>query len=359
MNQNCENPPPIGSCRAQAIVDLDGFGRYEGTTLGSPNTHDGTCGISVDAPEVVHRFQVGEAGEVCVHTEGSQFDTISYVRFDCGQRFSEGGCNQDSPLGGLQSQYSFFGAPGTDFYIFVDGHDAGANDRGDYTLTVLPGPCPQCRVSAHCPAGLLCQGGFCGAPPLPGDVIINEVITGPAEVAALEFKNVSDVTTNLSGCVLEIDHDAIEIDELPLDAGQWNVLPQGILAGGIEPNAQIALRCAENLIDALDLSIQGFPEITGHLALSRDLGTAAFNDDPLAWCTQGPSLNADNQQCDRCTLSPCEAPSGISCMGDTLRRSEVTCSIQSGQIENTCTVENVDRACAPGVCLENQCAHTR
>ena len=71
-------------------------------------------------------------------------------------------------------------------------------------------------MSAHCPAGLLCQGGFCGAPPLPGDVIINEVITGPAEVAALEFKNVSDVTTNLSGCVLEIDHDAIEIDELPL-----------------------------------------------------------------------------------------------------------------------------------------------
>ena len=112
------------------------------------------------------------------------------------------------------------------------------------------------------------------------------------------------------------------------------------------------------MIDALDLSIQGFPEITGHLALSRDLDTAAFNDDPRAWCTQGPSLNADNQQCDRCTLSPCEAPSGISCMGDTLRRSEVTCSIQSGQIENTCTVENVDRACAPGVCLDNQCVRT-
>ena len=45
-------------------------------------------------------------------------------------------------------------------------------------------------------------------------------------------------------------------------------------------------------------------------------------------------------------------------MGDTLRRSEVTCSIQSGQIENTCTVENVDRACAPGVCLDNQCVRT-
>ena len=148
---------------------------------------------------------------------------------------------------------------------------------------------PTMQSERSLPCGTALSGWFLRAPPLPGDVIINEVITGPAEVAALEFKNVSDVTTNLSGCVLEIDHDAIEIDELPLDAGQWNVLPQGILAGGIEPNAQIALRCAENVIDALDLSIQGFPEITGHLALSRDLDTAAFNDDPRAWCTQGPS----------------------------------------------------------------------
>ena len=66
----------VGPCGDEAYV----VGEVVlGTTIDGPSLHTPSCGPS-NSPERVYRFEVPVDGEVCLSTDGSDFDTILEVR---------------------------------------------------------------------------------------------------------------------------------------------------------------------------------------------------------------------------------------------------------------------------------------
>ncbi|MCA9524775.1 MAG: hypothetical protein KC549_00580, partial [Myxococcales bacterium] len=142
-------------------------GEARGSTVGAPAADRGSCGGAGE--EIAHTFVAPAAGTFCARTEGSDYDTVVYVRTDCADAASELGCNDDAD-GTLQSAVEFEAEAGATYHVFVDGF-AGA---GDYVLTVTPGVCegpaPDCFNDFDCAADELCVDGVC-VPDAPADCL--------------------------------------------------------------------------------------------------------------------------------------------------------------------------------------------
>ena len=64
---------------------LNGLGAIDGTTVGALSSLDAGCAATAASAERVHRLRLDQNQTVCIETAGSQFDTVAYVRTDCGQ----------------------------------------------------------------------------------------------------------------------------------------------------------------------------------------------------------------------------------------------------------------------------------
>ena len=133
----CDNAP-AGVCEDPIIIDR--LGAFAGTTEGREDLHDGSCQPNDDA-EAVYAVAFNVPTPVCVDTNGSQFDTVLYVREgDCAEG-AELGCQDDIlPLENLQSEVEFQALPGITYFVFVDGFTGNA---GAYQLNIRLTPCEQ------------------------------------------------------------------------------------------------------------------------------------------------------------------------------------------------------------------------
>ncbi len=126
-------PPPACAAGPDAVnvgVPVNGTTAGESTTSANCRTSSG--------PEAIYRLQVIGGGQVCLTTEGSDFDTVLYVRTDCADADTEVGCNDDNAMG-LRSTVELDAEVGVTYFVFVDGYGIG---QGDYILTVSEGACP-------------------------------------------------------------------------------------------------------------------------------------------------------------------------------------------------------------------------
>jgi Cys-rich repeat protein len=157
----CQGGEPVDCANA---IQLNGFGQVQGSTVGLQNTASGICGGD-EAPEAVYVFVPQAAGEICVNTLGSDYDTVVHVRAgDCLDANAEISCNDDDPADlndGLHSAVTVDVADVGPLYIFVDGFDGA----GNYTLSVSAGPCGEppveCAADADCALGEVCVAGAC------------------------------------------------------------------------------------------------------------------------------------------------------------------------------------------------------
>jgi len=183
-------PPP--SCDVDAVVNLGGLGQYQGTTADAPVESNAGCADTDASPEIAHSLVFDENRTICVNTRGSGFDTVAYMRSDCGDEATEVVCSNDIAAGrNANSAFTVNVRAGLEYFVFVDGIDVnGAPSEGDYILEVADGPCPQCvenddcgenqacqvgtcfdlpdcAQDADCEGEETCDGGFCVAPPQP------------------------------------------------------------------------------------------------------------------------------------------------------------------------------------------------
>ena len=149
---------PLGGDDACAAArPIQAPGQDAGSTNGAPLVERGSCGGN--GAEAVRSFEAAADGCWRISTAGSTFDTVLYVRTDCGQADSEVGCNDDSD--GLQSEVEVQARAGTTYYVFVDGYNAGA--QGAYALSVQ-----RCDVGPECPEIADCARRECGPDPVCG-----------------------------------------------------------------------------------------------------------------------------------------------------------------------------------------------
>ena len=154
-------PPP--SCDAEAVVNLGGLGQYQGTTAGATVESDAGCAETGASPEVAHSLVFDENRTICVNTRGSGFDTVAYMRSNCGDESTEVVCSNDIAEGrNANSAFTVNVRAGLEYFVFVDGLDGAiGGSQGDYILEVSDGPCPQCVENADCGENQACQGGTC------------------------------------------------------------------------------------------------------------------------------------------------------------------------------------------------------
>jgi len=122
--------PPADAC--DAVRPIVAMGAHEGTTVDYPSVHRGSC--AGNGPEAAWAFAVNGAGCIRLDTDGSDFDTVLYVRTDCADPATELDCNDDALGLGLRSQIDLQVQEGPVYYVFVDGF--GAASAGAVTLNV-------------------------------------------------------------------------------------------------------------------------------------------------------------------------------------------------------------------------------
>jgi hypothetical protein len=106
-----------------------------GITAGA-SAVEGACGGDA-APELVFSHVAAQAGPICFDSDGSDFDTVMYVRDgDCDG--AELACNDDRPGLGLTSELTIEAQANQTLIVVVDGY----RDRsGAVSLTASSGAC--------------------------------------------------------------------------------------------------------------------------------------------------------------------------------------------------------------------------
>ena len=122
----CDAPPAL-------ILDSPATGTLD---EGQDSNFRGSC-AGASGPEAVYALTVAEAGSFCLHTEGSDIDTVLYVRTpDCVGEDGEVACDDDGGPG-VTSSIELDATPGT-YYVFVDSFSFSL---GAYTLNARAGTC--------------------------------------------------------------------------------------------------------------------------------------------------------------------------------------------------------------------------
>ncbi|MCS6799246.1 MAG: PPC domain-containing protein [Myxococcota bacterium] len=118
-------------------LDVTGGATIRGRTGqdGAEDQATGSCG-GENAAEEVYRFELSTRTRVQIHTAGSSFDTVVYLRRErCEDNNAEIACNDDASSGGGPSRLDLTLDPGR-YFLFVDGF-GGAEGR--YQLVVYFG----------------------------------------------------------------------------------------------------------------------------------------------------------------------------------------------------------------------------
>jgi hypothetical protein len=132
----CETPQPLPNGESTAM---------RGSTVNASKSTAGTCSSEL-ANDVAHLFRPVTSGTYCASTEGSDFDTVLYVREgSCEASQNELACNDDAI--DLQSRVEFQAEQGTDYYLIVDGY---GESSGTYNLRVTPGSCEGSTPATAC-----------------------------------------------------------------------------------------------------------------------------------------------------------------------------------------------------------------
>jgi hypothetical protein len=103
------------SCAAP--IDVTGGGRFTGTITGASADYSGGCG-GIAGRDVVFRYTLTATTDVSINTFGSDFDTLIYVRRDCGGG-TDLGCNDDA-RSTLRSELVLLDQPAGTYYIILD-----------------------------------------------------------------------------------------------------------------------------------------------------------------------------------------------------------------------------------------------
>lgn len=137
-------------CEVIELGSALGEGVASGSTASSRNLHRGGCGGDV-GPEVVLRWTAPRAGTFTFTTAGSDFDTLLYLRGECGGR--DRACNDDVVAGVVRSSTATLTlAAGEPLFIFIDGWEDSA---GNYALNIAEGGPSRCtpRSTRSCYGG--------------------------------------------------------------------------------------------------------------------------------------------------------------------------------------------------------------
>ena len=116
-------------------------GTFTGTTSGA-STVTSTCGGA--GPEAVFNWTPTGSGVADLDACASNFNTVLHVHTGTCEGGPQLTCNDDDGTCGPRSRLSFAVAPGTTYYVFVDGY-GGA--QGDFGLSVNLPPTPTCSAS--------------------------------------------------------------------------------------------------------------------------------------------------------------------------------------------------------------------
>jgi cysteine-rich repeat protein len=138
----CAHTPPgtCTPCQAATTVPAAG-GMFMGTTSGA-STVTSTCGGA--GPEAVFNWTPTGSGVADLDACASNFNTVLHVHTGACEGGPQLTCNDDDGTCGPRSRLTFAVAPGTTYYVFVDGY-GGA--QGDFGLSVNLLPTPTCSAS--------------------------------------------------------------------------------------------------------------------------------------------------------------------------------------------------------------------
>ena len=126
---DCNDPVPI---RLEKGTPMKLLGLSTGKTV----SQNGSCGGTL-AEDVVYDVQVAAAGQVNVGIDaaGTNYNSVLYLRNQCGNGFSQIACDNANGNGGENLNYN--ATANTSVFAWVDG-SMGAN--GNYTVVVTPPP---------------------------------------------------------------------------------------------------------------------------------------------------------------------------------------------------------------------------
>ncbi|MEZ4392278.1 MAG: hypothetical protein R3A48_14405 [Polyangiales bacterium] len=137
-------------CEVTELGSALGEGVASGSTASSRNLFRGGCGGEA-GPEVALRWTAPRAGTFTFTTAGSDFDTLLYLRSECGGR--DRACNDDVVSGVVRSSTATLElAAGEPLLIFIDGWEDSA---GNYVLNIAEGGPVRCapRSTRSCYGG--------------------------------------------------------------------------------------------------------------------------------------------------------------------------------------------------------------
>jgi len=125
--------PSGNACGAVDLGSRLGAALASGSTIGGPTQLEGSCGGD-ESEESVYTWTAPSAGRYAFTTNGSDYDTVLYVRDGlCATRELE--CNDDED--GVQSTVTITLRANQQVTVVVDGY---SGDSGDYTLGITRAP---------------------------------------------------------------------------------------------------------------------------------------------------------------------------------------------------------------------------
>ncbi|HRY97412.1 MAG TPA: hypothetical protein P5147_28385, partial [Myxococcota bacterium] len=251
---------------ASAITQL---GTYTGSTGAADSTDVGTCGG--DGPEAVWDFTAPADGCVFVSTEGSEYDTVLYVRSECADIDAELGCNDDAA--GSQSEVQLQVEAGTTYSIFIDGFDAYA--YGGIVLTL-----------SDCGAVELCDDGADN----DGDGLADCADLDCAEFPACATGDCCAAHATpgcddavISDCVCAQDPYCCDTEWDASCVGEVDSLACGTCGGAAEVCDDGADNDGDGLADCADPDCAGDPTCPDFCPGYTGADTCCQNSDPCGW----------------------------------------------------------------------------
>jgi hypothetical protein len=130
-------PPPANDVCDAGLAVLSIPSQISGSTLFANDSATSSSGLE-GGPDVAFKVSVGQGEDLVLDTQGSEFDTVLYVR--------SGSCNgteiasNDNSFGRKTSRIILDSLEAGDYFVFVDGKSAA--DRGDFTLNIETGQVP-------------------------------------------------------------------------------------------------------------------------------------------------------------------------------------------------------------------------
>jgi hypothetical protein len=187
-------PPPVNDDCSGAIAVGCNTPVSGSTAFAAAESGVATCGTTITAPGVWYTV-VGNGGLITASLcTGTGYDSkINVFSGDCANLVCEGG-NDD--FCGLQSEYSWTGAPGTMYYILVQGYN---NAVGNFTLTVTT-PLPTAPVITASGNTTLCSGATVD---LSSDVVLGNVWSTNETTQTITVGTSGDYTSTVTdgnGC---------------------------------------------------------------------------------------------------------------------------------------------------------------